>query len=133
MLRPAPKPERKKKAKRKKLHSYKSLMKKADTVFSKWIRNRDFTELNGKCCTCGKPGNQAGHFVSRTHKRVRWEPKNVHLQCSYCNCYQHGAQDQYSAFIINKYGFDTFQWLLLQKGSYKPNRDELERIIRAYS
>lgn len=124
-----PKPSKKKK---KKLTPLPSLVKKADIAFSRFIRNRDQTELQGRCCTCGQPGNQAGHFIKRSHKKVRWNVTNVHLQCSRCNHYLDGNEAVYALFIVNKYGVDHFKWLHAQKGTYKITRDELERIIEAY-
>jgi hypothetical protein len=121
------------KIKKKKLLPLPSLIKKADRIFHKWIRERDAVDLNGKCCTCGKPGTDAGHFVKATHKRVRWNPKNVHLQCRYCNSYLGGNEAEYSKFIIEKYGLETFNLLLSCKGTYKVTRYELNIIIYAYS
>ena len=130
-----PKPSRSmaKKKKRKKLLPLGSLVKKADRIFSSFIRERDAVELNGKCCTCGKPGNQAGHFIKRSHKKIRWNPQNVHLQCFYCNHALGGNESEYARFIIEKYGMETFGWLLDQKGTYKPSREELNKIILAYN
>ena len=131
-----PKPEKKKKEKKKKLKSIKTLYAKAKKVFNKFIRDRDAVELQGKCCTCGKPGNQAGHFVKSTHKKLEFHTKNVHLQCTHCNCYLDGNEAEYSKFIIEKYSIEYFHWLLSQKGTWKqtvPERREyLEYIIAAY-
>lgn len=122
-----------KKKKRKRLPSLPSLIKKADIAFSRFIRNRDAVELQGRCCTCGGIGNQAGHYIKRSHKKVRWHPKNVHLQCAHCNHFLSGSEAAYSLFIVNKYGVDHLRWLHEQKGEYKVSREELAQIIEAYS
>ena len=128
-LKAVPKPSKKKK----KLLPLASLRKKADKVFSKFIRNRDAVELQGRCCTCGQPGNQAGHFIKRGHLSVRYHPQNVHLQCCRCNHFLDGNDSEYSRFIINKYGMDIFNWLLEQKKIVrKLTREELNQIIEAY-
>ena len=106
-----------------------SLIKKADRVFSKWVRVRD----KNICCTCGKVGKHAGHFVRRRHLKVRWHPYNVASQCVFCNTFLDGNEAEYSRFIINKYGMEIFNWLLDQKGVYKVTREEVEKVIQAYS
>jgi hypothetical protein len=128
-----PKPEKRKKKGRKKLLPLPSLIKKADRVFAKWVRTRDKLDLYGNCCTCGNPGNQAGHFVKRSHKKVRWHPDNVHLQCFICNHILGGNEAEYSRFIINTYGLERFNWLLAQKGLCKVTREQVQRVIDAYS
>lgn len=130
---PAPKPDPKHKKKKKRLTPLPKLIKKADIIFSKFIRDRDAIELKGRCCTCGSEGNQAGHFVKRSWKKIRWHPQNVHLQCCKCNHFLDGNEAEYSRFIINKYGLETFNWLLSQKVAHKVTRDEVEKVIEAYS
>lgn len=77
------------------------LIKVADQYFSKYVRLRD-TEFRGDgwygtCVTCSKSGIvawidslgklhfvidwDAGHFMSRGHKVVRYDEENVNLQC----------------------------------------------------
>ena len=122
-----------KKKKKKRITPLPTLIKKADRIFSLFIRNRDAVDLQGRCCTCGSLGNQAGHFIKRTHKKIRWHPQNVHTQCCKCNLFLDGNEAEYSRFIINKYGLETFNWLLSQKGTYKVTREEVEKVIEAYS
>jgi len=76
------------------------LVKEADKYFSKYVRVRD-SELDedeyiGTCITCSKTGTiaviedgklrftkgwDAGHFISRGNKVVRFADENVNLQC----------------------------------------------------
>lgn len=128
-----PKPSHKKKKKRKRLLPFPSLVKKADRVFGAWIRLRDKNKDGGICCTCGQTGNQAGHFVKRNHYKVRWHPDNVHTQCLRCNAYLGGNEAEYSRFIINTYGMERFEWLMDQKGTVKLSREDVQRVIDAYS
>ena len=128
-----PKPSKKKTKKRKRLAPLPSLIKKADEVFSRYIRERDAIDLRGNCCTCGKPGNQAGHFIKRSYKSLRWYPHNVHLQCARCNHYLDGNQDEYARFIVNKYGVDEFNQMMLWKQSpIKLTREMVQDIIDQY-
>ena len=124
-----PKPEPKKKRGRKKLPSLPSLIHKADRLFSKFVRERD----KFVCVTCGKPGNHAGHYIRRMHKKARWDVRNVNCQCNYCNTYLDGNMDAYAIFLVNKYGIYILNELQALKGPHKPSRDELNRIILAYS
>jgi len=111
-----------------------SLIKKADAVFGLYIRNRDAVLLQGRCCTCGAIGSQAGHFVKRGYKKIRWHVQNVHLQCVQCNHFLDGNEGEYARFIINTYGINVFNWLLEQKKvSHKVTRYEVERVIATYS
>jgi hypothetical protein len=121
------KPTRKKKVKRKKLSKLSTLIHKADKVVAKFIRSRD-----PFCVTCGKPTQHAGHYIRRGHKRVRWNVKNIHGQCCGCNTFLDGNMDRYALFMIEKYGLEHLQWLNDQKGTYKPTREELGKIIQAY-
>ena len=133
MFKPVPKPIKKsKKKKRKKLMPFPALIRKADRVFSLFIRNRDSVAMKGRCCTCGAPGNQAGHFVKRSYKAIRWHPQNVHLQCTKCNHFLDGNEAEYSRFIINTYGLDIFHWLLSQKQTVKVTREMVQAVISAY-
>ena len=129
MIFPAPK-----KLKRKKLPSIPALLRKAEKAFNRHIRNRDAKELNGRCCTCNQPGNQAGHFNKKTHSETRFDPTNVHLQCVRCNHYLDGNEGSYALFIAEKYGMEHLKHLISQRGKvHKFTRDELNKIIEAYS
>ena len=65
---------------------------------------------------------------------TRWDERNVHLGCPRCNTFLDGALDEYSAFIIDRYGMDTFNELLAKKREVKKwTREELESLIADYS
>jgi Bacteriophage Lambda NinG protein len=115
-----------------------ALIKKLDTVFSRYVRMSAADNCGTvECVTCGKPMHwkeaHAGHFISRRHMSVRWVEKNVHPQCCGCNTFKGGALDEYSAFIIRKYGMKVFDDLRLMKNSTKKwTRDELTEMIARY-
>ena len=77
--------------------SKRALIKKLDTVFSLWVRNKHATS-DGLvfCYTCltRKPVKemQCGHFISRAYFSTRWEPDNCRPQCVSCNIYHQGQQ-----------------------------------------
>lgn len=83
-------------------------IKKADEIFSKYIRLK--YQKNGYiiCFTCGKylliGECDAGHFVGREHKSTRFLEKNVHPQCQWCNRFKEGQKDEYALRLVYKYG-----------------------------
>lgn len=83
-------------------------MKVWDTWFSKYIR-MSACDKNGiaKCCSCGKldmwQNMDAGHFIGRERKMTRWDERNVHPQCRYCNRFKEGRKYEYSKFLNDKY------------------------------
>ncbi len=130
------------------------LVKKTDEVFSKFVRLRD-SELNngeytGTCITCSKTGTvawhdetgklrftkgwNAGHFVGRSNKVVRFNEMNVNLQCAFrCNKMRSGEIVKYKAALKDKYGNevpDELEQLASDTQYYKFSREELEQIIK---
>lgn len=75
------------------------LKKELDALFSKYIRN--FYAVNGEvqCYTCGqwKPvkSMQNGHFLSRSHLSIRFDPRNCRPQCFQCNVYNYGRTGEF--------------------------------------
>lgn len=99
-------PKRIKKEKVKKV-SLSKLMKKADAIFSQFIRIRD----NGKCYTCGLQKSykemQNGHFVPRQYKSLRYDEVNCHCQCYACNMLYNGQPSAYAKRLEEDYGVGT--------------------------
>lgn len=131
-----------------------TLTRKADKVFSEWIRKRDsvtyiqdeegMSKRAGYCVTCnklvpaeGKGTGHCGHFIPRGCKPTRYSEQNCALQCSYCNTYRFGEQYKFGLAIDSKYGEGTAMALYEQekeykKSGYKFKREELEQIIEKY-
>jgi hypothetical protein len=124
---------------KKKLKSMSSLEAKLDKLFSKFIRLRDADEGGTvSCVTCGKlmhwKDAHAGHFVKRQHRSLRWDERNVHVQCASENVFRGGAQDEYAKFIIERYGLEVFNDLMAKKYEVKKHsRAELQEMIERYS
>ena len=122
-----------KKVKKENLQTVQSLMKVAQVVFNKWIRQRDKGQ---PCISCQKPPKKAnaGHyFSSGGHKNVTFNEDNVHLQCEYCNTFLHGNLLNYQVEIQKKIGADRL--ILLHEEAHKTRkftRDELHEIIKKY-
>jgi hypothetical protein len=113
------------------------LKKKADKVFSLYIRTRD--SLNGiaECITCGarKPiaEMQNGHFISRRVNSLRYDELNCNAQCYSCNVMRYGEQYAYAKALDMKYGDGTAQKLHDRRfETHKFTVQELLNIIEEY-
>jgi len=110
------------------------LVKKLDTVFSQYIRLKDSKDSVGTCVTCGKQDHwknlQAGHFMSRKHYSIRWDERNVKIQCSGCNVFRYGEQYKYSLYLGDKLSKEL---LADSRKLVKFTSDELEEMITHYS
>ena len=97
--------------------------------FSAFIRLRD-ADNNGycKCITCGRSHHwkemQAGHFVTRNHKAVKYDVRNVSAQCVSCNLYGKGEQYAHGLAIDIIHGTGTAE-LLKAMGSVSVKLDSL--------
>lgn len=120
---------------------YKKLVAKLDDLFQMWIRYRD----NWTCCCCkthipsnsegAKAKMHAGHYIGRKVLSLRWDPKNVHAQCSTCNMQQnyYGIDPRYTKLLIDKYGIGILDYLDKKKHEQvKFTLEELEEKIIYY-
>jgi len=109
------------------------LLKLAQMVFNKWIRERD---KDKPCISSGKRSDQAGHYLPvGSYSGVRFDETNVNGQSIEDNCFNHGAYNRYHAGMIDRYGYDKVYEL--EKWGYesrfkKWSRSELEMIINKY-
>ena len=126
--------ERKRKQRRKlkqKQLPYLKLLKLADAVFSKWIRNRD----DWKCLICGATEQiQNGHLIPRGNKSVRFDPYNCSAICSFCNYRDNYWHFYYEVAFLKRYGAEEMVKLSERANvKIKLTRQDLEEIIRKYS
>jgi hypothetical protein len=124
----------KKKLLKNELETLPELMKKAQTIFNKWIRERD---KDKPCISCEKPlGTKydAGHYFSMGgHKSVTFNEDNVHAQCVTCNQYKHGNLLNYQIGIQQRIGADRLIELHAKAHEVKKwTKDELKEIIKLY-
>jgi hypothetical protein len=108
-------------------------MKIAQQTFNKYIRLRD----QGKnCISCGKKPKKenAGHFYSAgTHTALRFDERNVHLQCEHCNTFLSGNLLNYREKLLIKLGFEEFERLSVDAmKTRKYTREELKEVIKVY-
>ena len=88
-----------------------ALKKKADKVFSDYIRQRD----DGVCFTCGVKKywkeQQNGHYITRGCLPLRYNEENCHCQCVACNVFKGGNYTAYAVAMMEKYGADKLKEL----------------------
>lgn len=94
---------------RKPQNSLQSLKSEADRVLSRYIRKK-YADHRGlvECVTCGIYGDwrsmDSGHFISRRYSALRYDERNVHPQCIFCNRNKHGNLKMYRQFVVERYG-----------------------------
>ncbi len=114
----------------------KGLTRKLDDLIREVVRKRDLDwREQGNCITCSKSvtkeTSDPGHYISRKNHSVRWNLKNVHIQCRYCNRFMYGKADEYALFLIGKYGQGILEELHKEKQktlSYKDKEKILEEL-----
>jgi hypothetical protein len=123
-----------KKAKMKEdLMSLSDWLKIAQTHFNTYIRQRDKDQL---CISCQKPPlkKNAGHFFNaNNHYSVRFDERNVHLQCEHCNTFLSGNLIPYRENLIKKIGLQEFEDLSkIANETRKFNIQEVKELINIY-
>jgi hypothetical protein len=113
------------------------LVKKLDTIFSQYIRQKNSVDEIATCFTCGKQDHwkklQNGHFQSRRHYSTRWDETNCQVQCSGCNVFKYGEQFLFGQNLNNKFGEGTATRLHIKaQQTIKLADFELEDMINKY-
>ena len=108
-------------------------IKYAQTVFNTWVRERDYGE---PCISCQRHHSgqyHAGHYrTTKAAPELRFEPLNVHKQCSVCNNHLSGNLIEYRINLIKKIGIESVEWL---EGKHEPKHysiDDLKELIEEY-
>lgn len=115
--------------------SLKKLKKKADTLFSSYARRlRADEDGYVTCVTSGKVFHwkdvDAGHFISRSRNRTRYEIDNVWPQSREDNRFKNGEPRLFRDFLIREIGEERV--VELEKNSLEPYKysvGELEGLI----
>jgi hypothetical protein len=111
--------------------------------FSKYIRMKECIETTGshefgKCCCCSRIINfsnlDAGHFVSRNAMSIKYDERNVHIQCRYCNRFDaENAKIKYYEYMKKRYGQNIINLLINEKFSRKKyNKFEIKEMNKIY-
>lgn len=119
-----------------------SFKDKAWTVFSKFIRQREINEHGlTTCFTCGAVNEwhqfHAGHYIPKSISlSLRFDERNVNIQCAGCNTFKHGNLTQYALALKRKYGENILEDLdrdrRLGEG-FKISQAGYEEIFNKYS
>ena len=93
------------------LLTHKDYIKLLQTVFNTYIRERD---KDLPCISCGVLNCEefhAGHYLASTYQYHRFNPKNVHKQCSRCNTHLRGNLISYRIELIKRIGLEEVEYL----------------------
>lgn len=109
-------------------------VKKLDSVFSQHLHNEEEHDGMGTCFTCGVvlmiSLMQAGHMWPRRYMNIRWDRRNVHLQCNDCNVVKGGNYEVYRAKFIEVYGQEEYDQLIIDRDKpFTLNLDDLKSQI----
>jgi len=120
-----------KKTKKSKKSERNKLVKKLDTVFSKYIRMRD-----KKCVICGSTQNlQAGHLITRLRYSTRWDEENCFAQCRNCNYIHNFRPEIFTSWFIEKFGAKKYKELVYRSRipvKYTETNNDLISLIKKY-
>lgn len=87
---------------------------------NKYVRLRDTVAKGwGYCCTCGTivVDGDAGHFIGKGFggkSGVRYDERNINLQCRSCNRFAEGKKLEYRKFMVKVYGEEVIEELELK-------------------
>jgi len=116
--------------------------RKADRIFSLWIRNRDgVCQANAQRKeTCESPDYlQCAHIVSRDYSATRLDPGNAMALCRSCHMYFTQRPLEWEEFVIGYMGEDDYYRLKVRalagaRRSHPINwEDEAERWEREWT
>jgi hypothetical protein len=104
--------------------------KKCDKLFSIFIHIRD-----ERCVKCGRLEGKFdnSHVISRTYKRLRYDPRNANVMCFTCHRWWHDEPAESGLWYRTKYPED---WEYLSKEKQKGDNPlaiwELKEIYEKY-
>ena len=113
------------------------IVKKLDTIFSQYIRQKNAVDEIATCFTCGKEDHwkklQNGHFQSRRHYSTRWDEVNCQVQCAGCNVFKYGEQYVFGNKLDSKFGEGTSRRLHIKAQEIvKLSDNDIEEMIKRY-
>jgi hypothetical protein len=95
--------------KTKKRIARKTLIRRLDSVLSKYVRKK-YSDSKGwtSCFTCGKRAHwkhiQNGHYISRKVLQLRYEEDNCRPQCVGCNIFKNGVPITFRENLVKELG-----------------------------
>jgi 5-methylcytosine-specific restriction endonuclease McrA len=75
---------------------------KLEAKLDQLLRKYMLATCEPECYTCGFNTGiiddlQVGHYMSRRHMHLRWDLRNVRMQCAHCNVTLHSNEEVYTA------------------------------------
>ena len=116
----------------------KGLVKKLDGLCRKILLIRDLCYGSlFQCISCRKMlplgEAQVGHYISRRYESVRWDLRNINLQCPSCNKWHSGNLVEYRKALISMYGEKE---VLKMEAFYRQSPGysvfDLEQLVKEY-
>lgn len=128
-----------KKVKTQKNPSRSKLVKKADSIFSAYIRLRDADKRwYVKCPLCWVKIHwkkaQNMHFITRSCWLYRYDEDNCHAWCMRCNVMLNGNYIEYTRYMQLRYGISAVDEMRVNaKKVFKLSTKEIQTIIEKYT
>lgn len=108
-------------------------LKEAQAAFNRYIRQRD---EGLPCISCGRHHKgqvHAGHYMATSIRpELRFDERNVHLQCAPCNMHMHGNLIMYRIGLIDRIGLAEVEELEGPSTYRKYTSQELKSIKETY-
>ena len=108
--------------------SRKGLKRKADRIFSAWIRSE------GACEWCGIRNDtlQCCHIFSRKYLVTRWEMDNAICMCAGCHFKSHAQPLEFAEFVKGYLGKKRYN-ALRRKAKTSIKKVDLNEIVQKYT
>ena len=88
----------------------KRLIDRLDKIVSLYVRTKYLKNGLIQCYTCTtiKPLKEmdCGHYIKRGNMNTRWDLDNLRPQCTACNRFKDGLQDEFVARLSIEFGRD---------------------------
>jgi len=113
----------------------KTLRKKAQDIFNKYIRIRD---VEDGCISCDKHNEwdgqwHAGHYMTvGANPELRFNEDNCHKQCSVCNNHLSGNLSNYRKRLEKKIGLERLEALEVKGNPIRLRAEDYQKVIETY-
>lgn len=119
--------------KKEKLKSLTEHIKEAQSIFNRYIRERDKGQ---PCISCGRTSGcqfHAGHYrTTKAASHLRFNEDNVHIQCAQCNNHLSGNITEYRINLVKKIGIERVEALENNNQVKRYTIDEVIEIKNRY-